>query len=154
MSPLKQRIKYFLLGVPSKKRSRWVGDLPSAQETADFWLQRPLFWVLSLLALGAAALLFYYPVWHTDWQQDDVAAYFVGMTVTVDGQTMLDLNAVDRQGLQALPGIGETRAKAILDYRAANGPFTSMDQLLQVEGIGEKTLQTLQKYVTVQQNKE
>ncbi|MEL0084014.1 MAG: helix-hairpin-helix domain-containing protein [Gammaproteobacteria bacterium] len=42
---------------------------------------------------------------------------------------------------ESLNGIGEARAAAIVTYREKNGPFMSADQLLQVKGVGEKTLE-------------
>ena len=51
--------------------------------------------------------------------------------------------------LEALPGIGETRAQAIVDYRNENGPFKRIEDLLQVKGIGEGTLDKIKDYITV-----
>ena len=42
---------------------------------------------------------------------------------------------------EALNGIGEARAAAIVTFRDQNGPFMSVDELLQVKGVGEKTLE-------------
>ena len=58
-------------------------------------------------------------------------------------------NAASTRGLDALPGIGETLAQRIIDYRNANGPFGSVDDLTKVKGIGEKTLEKLKPYATV-----
>ena len=52
----------------------------------------------------------------------------------------IDLNAADSEALQALPGIGPALAGRIIAYRSAHGPFQSLDELLEVEGIGEETL--------------
>jgi len=48
----------------------------------------------------------------------------------------------------SLPGIGETRARAIISYREKNGPFTSPEQLKNVSGIGEKTYAELKDKLT------
>ncbi|MCO6059654.1 ComEA family DNA-binding protein [Pseudomonas sp. MOB-449] len=53
----------------------------------------------------------------------------------------LNINAADVVAIQdRLIGIGETKAKAIVQYREENGPFSSVDDLLEVKGIGVKTL--------------
>jgi len=53
----------------------------------------------------------------------------------------VDLNAADASTLQReLVGIGEVKAKAIVDYRESNGPFASIDELLEVKGIGKAIL--------------
>jgi competence protein ComEA len=53
----------------------------------------------------------------------------------------VNLNTADVSTLQReLSGIGETKAKAIVAYREAHGPFASVDELLEVKGIGEAIL--------------
>lgn len=61
----------------------------------------------------------------------------------------IDLNRAEPWLLEALPGIGETRALAIVDYRNENGPFKRIEDLLQVEGIGEGTFEKIKDYITV-----
>lgn len=61
----------------------------------------------------------------------------------------LDINQVDSEALQALPGIGEVLAGRIIAYRDENGPFSSPDQLMNVEGIGEKRLEAILDYITI-----
>ena len=65
---------------------------------------------------------------------------------------VIDLNTADFYDLQRLPGIGEKRARAILDYREEQGPFRSVEELDQVEGIGEGILSGLAGYVTVEKD--
>jgi competence protein ComEA len=61
----------------------------------------------------------------------------------------IDINRAEPWLLEALPGIGETRAQAIVDYRDDNGPFKRIEDLLQVKGIGEGTFEKIKDYITV-----
>jgi competence protein ComEA len=61
----------------------------------------------------------------------------------------VDLNAADAAALEALPGVGPATAAAILEHRTKVGAFTSVDQLLDVPGIGEAKLEALRDLVTV-----
>ncbi|MGD8193915.1 helix-hairpin-helix domain-containing protein [Herbiconiux sp. P18] len=65
------------------------------------------------------------------------------------GGALINLNAASEIDLDALPRIGPAMASRIVEYRSTNGPFTSVDDLLQVPGIGEKTLENLRPLVTV-----
>jgi competence protein ComEA len=62
---------------------------------------------------------------------------------------LVNLNTADETTLESLPEVGPVTAQAILAWRTAHGGFTSVDQLLDVEGIGDATLAKLQPYVTV-----
>ena len=66
----------------------------------------------------------------------------------LEGEVM-DLNTADGYDLQRLPGIGEKRAQAILDYREEHGPFRSVEELDKVDGIGAGIIAGLEGYVTV-----
>jgi len=61
----------------------------------------------------------------------------------------VDLNTADEAALDALPGVGPATAAAIVEHRTRIGRFSSVDQLLDVRGIGEAKLEALRDLVTV-----
>ena len=62
---------------------------------------------------------------------------------------LININTATASQLTALNGIGETKAAAIVEYREQHGRFTSVDELLNVRGIGEKTLANIRGQITV-----
>ena len=63
---------------------------------------------------------------------------------------LLNLNTATVAQLETLPGIGPALAQRIVDYRTANGPFGSLDDLLDVSGIGPAKLDAIRDLVIVQ----
>lgn len=61
----------------------------------------------------------------------------------------INLNRAEAWLLQALPGIGETRAQAIVDYRRRHGPFRHISEITGVEGIGTATYEKIRHLITV-----
>lgn len=62
---------------------------------------------------------------------------------------LVDLNTATRETLETLPGVGPVTAEKILAWRDEHGSFTAVDELLEVSGIGERTLEELAPLVTV-----
>lgn len=80
----------------------------------------------------------------------------VGATVAAENPSspaptaLVDLNTATARELDALPGIGETKAEAILAYRVEHGSFVSVDELLQVPGISQTLFDQIKELVKVQ----
>jgi competence protein ComEA len=103
-----------------------------------------------LTALNLAAPL-------TDGQQilvpkeGEAPAPVAGGTTGTPGMSdgLININTADATAFEALNGIGEVLAAAIVTYRDEHGPFTSVDQLEDVPGIGPATLEEIRSQVTV-----
>ena len=61
----------------------------------------------------------------------------------------IDLNTASLTDLQTLPGVGASLAQRILDYRKENGGFKSIEELMNVKGIGEKSFEKIRPLVSV-----
>ena len=65
------------------------------------------------------------------------------------GSGLIDLNTAQSSELETLPGIGPAMAGRIIAYREDNGPFSAVDDVNNVPGIGPKTLDSIRQLVTV-----
>ncbi|MFV0373582.1 helix-hairpin-helix domain-containing protein [Microbacterium sp.] len=79
----------------------------------------------------------------SDGEQVHVTAHGETRPEAADGR--VSINTSDAAALQRLPGIGPALAARIIAWRTENGPFTSVDDLLAVPGIGEKVLAGLRE---------
>lgn len=73
-------------------------------------------------------------------------------TQTVPEETVsfpVNINTADAETLAALPGIGQVLAKRILAYRQQNGSFRAIEEITNVEGIGEKKAEAILELITV-----
>jgi len=62
---------------------------------------------------------------------------------------MININKATVEELMTIPGIGQTKAQSIVDYRNENGKFKSVDELTNITGIGAKTLEKLRDKVDI-----
>ena len=60
----------------------------------------------------------------------------------------ININTADLYALMSLPGIGETYAQRIIDYRTANGPFKNIEDIKNVDGIGDKRYESIKNLIT------
>ena len=65
------------------------------------------------------------------------------------GEDRIDINQADMQTLMTLPGIGQSRAEGIIDYRREHGGFKTTEELQQVSGIGDKLFQKIKDKIRV-----
>lgn len=71
-------------------------------------------------------------------------------TVETEGISFpIDINSANTDEFMALPGIGDVLAQRILTYREENGTFNSVEELLNVEGIGKKKLEEIWDLITI-----
>ena len=89
-------------------------------------------------------------------QTEEIAGDYVITTqqtaqeqVTPEPKPLIDVNTADSETLQELTGIGPALAERIIAYRQEHGPFTSAEELLEVKGIGEATLEEFRHEITL-----
>ena len=109
------------------------------------WRQR--FLVVSV----ATGLLAGAPVWgQSQKPAEPTPAPATKAAVAVKPSEKININTADEAMLMTLKGIGEVKAKAIIEHRQKNGPFKTVDDLTNVKGIGDKTLAELRDQLAVE----
>jgi competence protein ComEA len=73
-----------------------------------------------------------------------------GSAVLAQDGFPIDLNTADQLTLEKLPGVGPVTAQAIIEYRLKNGPFTTLEDLDEVSGIGPETIEQIKDLVIIQ----
>ena len=68
---------------------------------------------------------------------------------TDSDNALININTATPEELQSLSGVGETRAKAIIEYREKNGKFQTIEDIKNVSGIGDSTFENIQNDITV-----
>lgn len=65
------------------------------------------------------------------------------------GSILININTADLEQLKEITGIGNIKAQSIIDYREANGGFKSLEELKNVDGIGDKTFEKIKDQITL-----
>lgn len=73
----------------------------------------------------------------------------VGLTGTIGRPNKININTATKEILDQLPGVGPSTAEKIVEYRQSHGKFKSISDLVNVSGIGEKTLAKFKEKVTI-----
>ena len=68
-------------------------------------------------------------------------------TSTVSGK--ININKSNQDEIQTIPGIGESKAKSIIDYREKNGEFKTIEDIKNVSGIGDSLFEKIKEYIEV-----
>jgi competence protein ComEA len=80
-----------------------------------------------------------------------LALFTVGSaSLAAEFSGVVNVNTATVEELEQLPGIGTSRAKALVDARESRGGFGSVDELVEVKGIGEASLEKLRPYLTTE----
>lgn len=93
--------------------------------------------MLPMRTIGLFALVILFPAF---------ACLPVGTALAAE---LININTADTALLDTLPGIGPSKAAAIVDYRAKNGPFATTTDIQKVSGIGPVTFANMEKLITV-----
>jgi competence protein ComEA len=64
----------------------------------------------------------------------------------------IDINSASAEQLVVIPGIGKVMADRIIQFREEHGPFSKVEELLKIKGIGEKSLEKLRPYIKIGKN--
>ena len=69
--------------------------------------------------------------------------------IVIESNGLININLADINELQKITGIGQVKAESIIEYREKNGEFKSIDEVKNVDGIGEKTFEKIKEKITL-----
>ena len=70
------------------------------------------------------------------------------ITRNIGESNLININTATQEQLEQLPGVGTSKAKAIIEYREKNGEFKTIEDLMNVDGIGTKMYESIKAYIT------
>lgn len=105
---------------------------------------RFLLCIAAVFMLFICAFAWYPPLWQSSYTPAAQTAPY-----NAQQPDLLNVNTATAQELALLPGIGQVKAAAIVAWREENGTFSSPQQLLEVTGIGQGTLDRLLEYIYI-----
>ena len=107
-------------------------------------------WILSAAAALMIAVMLAGQWFRGDYSQETlryepVVSDLGNLAVEKDGRALINVNLADAEMLTRIDGIGPTLAERIVAYREEYGYFTTLDELLKVDGVGTKKLQAMKE---------
>ncbi len=94
-------------------------------------------------------MVLYIPMIGEDSQVTTGVQGSISTAGAVQGKDLVNLNTASESELETLPGVGPSKAAAIMEYRETNGRFRNIEELMEISGIGEKTFEKLKDHISV-----
>lgn len=106
-------------------------------------------WVIAVALALVLALCFAVELWRLPKKSSVQPVHALDLQALARTE-MVNLNLADATQLASLPGIGSTLAERIVEYRAANGDFASIEGIMNVPGVGEGKFAAMEKWIYVE----
>lgn len=117
--------------------------------TQNVRMHAPSLCLLGVLACMLCVAFYFAPPAREPIAVSPITPDMRGLVRAQDGRALIDINSADAELLCSLSGIGKTLAGRIIDFREENGPFQSIEDLMQVPGIGSGKLDAIRAQICV-----